>query len=55
MNLDEAQLGKYNDVFTDVLGKTSFTERKVDLTENKPVWSKPYPLPYAVLEEPRGE
>ena len=48
-------LGKYNDVFTDLPGKTNLIEHRVELTENEPIRSKPYPLPYAVREELRGE
>ena len=61
MNLGEAQqettnvLGKYSDVFTDVPGKINLIEHRVELTENEPIRSKPYPLPYAVQEKLRGE
>ena len=62
VNLGEAQqeeimdvLGKFNDVFTDVPGKTNFIKHRVELTENEPIRSKPYPLPYTVREELRGE
>ena len=51
MNLGEAQqdeimdvLRKYSDVFTDVLGKPNLIEHRVELTENEPIRSKPYPL-----------
>ena len=60
MNLGEAQqdeimdvLRKYSDVFTDVLGKPNLIEHRVELTENEPIRSKPYPLPYAIREEIR--
>ena len=62
VNLDEAQkgeiinvLGKYTDVFTDFPGKTDLIGHRVELTENEPIRSKPYPLPYAIREELRGE
>ena len=62
VNLGEAQqgeimnvLGKYTDVFTDLPGKTDLIKHRVELTENEPIRSKPYPLPYAVREELRGE
>ena len=62
VNLGEAQqgeimnvLGKYSDVFTDLPGKTDLIKHRVELTENEPIRSKPYPLPYAVREELRGE
>ena len=48
-------LGKYSDVFTDVPGKTNLVEHRVEPTENKPIRSKPYPLPYTVWEELRGK
>ena len=62
VNLGEAQQGwfkdvlrKYSDVFTNLPGKTDFIERRVELTENEPIRSNPYPLPYTVQEELRGE
>ena len=48
-------LGKYSDVFTDLPGKTDLIKHRVELTENELIRSKPYPLPYAVREELRGE
>ena len=60
MNLGEAQqgeiidvLGKYSDVFTDVPGKSNLIQHRVELTENEPIRSKPYSLPYAVWEKLR--
>ena len=48
-------LGKYSGTFTDVPGKTNLIEHHIKLTDDDPVRSKPYPLPYAVREELRGE
>ena len=52
VNLGEAQqgeimnvLGKYSDVFTDLPGKTDLIKHRVELTEDEPIRSKPYPLP----------
>ena len=44
-------LSRYkNVVFSGIPGKTNMIERKIELTDNNPVRSRPYPLPYAMRE-----
>jgi len=41
-------LNKFKSIFTDVPGKTNVIEHKVKLCEEKPIRSKPYPVPFAL-------
>ena len=44
-------LRKYEEIFTEIPGKVSVIEHKIDLTDNRPIRCKPYPLPYAKRSE----
>ena len=48
-------LVRYAEVFSDIPGKTDMIEHKIELTNNNPVWSRPYPLPYALSENLKRE
>ena len=48
-------LKKHETIFTDLPGKTNLIQHKICLTDNTPIKSKPYPLPYAMREELKGE
>ena len=41
---------EYQDVFTDIPGRTNLGEHSIQLTSADPVRSKPYPLPHSMLE-----
>ena len=41
-------LARHTKVFSDIPGKINMVEHKIELTDNNPVWSRPYPLPYAM-------
>ena len=43
-------LSRHEEVFSDIPGKTKIIERKIELTDNNPFRSRPYPLPYAIRE-----
>ena len=43
-------LSRHDEVFLDIPGKTNMIEHKIELTENNPIRSRPYPLPYAMRE-----
>ena len=43
-------LVRYTEAFSDIPGKTDMIEQKIELTDNNPVRSRPYPLPYALRE-----
>ena len=43
-------LVRYAEVFLDIPGKTDMIEHKIELTDNNPVRSRPYRLPYALRE-----
>ena len=47
--------GRYTEVFSDIRGKTVMIEHKIELTDNDPVRSRPYPLPYALRENLKRE
>ena len=40
-------LRRYEEIFTEIPGKASVIEHKIDLTDDRPVRCKPYHLPYA--------
>lgn len=47
---------KYEDVFTDTPGRTTYIQHHVTVVEgSEPVYSKPYPLPYALREQVQKE
>lgn len=48
-------LQSYSGIFSDVPGKTDVIEHTIQLTDNKPISSRPYPLPYAVRENLKEE
>ena len=48
-------LVRYTEVFSDIPGKTNMIEHKIELTDNNPVRSRPYPLPYAMRENLKKE
>ena len=48
-------LVRYAEVFSDIPGKTDVIEHKIELTDNNPVRSRPYPLPYAMRENLKRE
>jgi len=41
---------EYRDMFTDVPGTVNCGEHSIELIENSPVKSKPYPIPYSIRE-----
>ena len=41
---------EYRDIFTDVPGTVNCGEHSIDLIEDSPVKSKPYPIPYSIRE-----
>ena len=48
-------LRRYKAIFTEIPGKASVIEHKIDLTDDRPIRCKPYPLPYAKRGEIREE
>ncbi|XP_062607411.1 uncharacterized protein LOC134269206 [Saccostrea cucullata] len=44
-------LEEYSDVFSDIPGCTTLDEHHIKLTSDKPVRSKPYPLPFTTRDE----
>lgn len=48
-------LTEFSDVFTDVPKKTNLVQHKVKLTTDKPVYRKPYHIPYALREKVQQE
>ena len=46
-------LRRYEEIFTEIPGKTSVIEHKIDLTDDRPIRCKPCPLPYAKRGEIR--
>ena len=48
-------LSRHEEVFSDIPGKTNMIKHKIELTENNPVRSRPYPLPYAMKENLKKE
>ena len=51
----QALMENYADVFSDVPGKTSKIEHRINLIDEEPVRLKPYPLPYALRQELKDE
>ena len=48
-------LVRYTEVFSDIPGKTDMIEHKIEITDNNPVSSRPYPLPYAMRKNLKRE
>ena len=48
-------LRRYEKIFTEISGKAGVIEHKIDLTDDRPIRCKPYPLPYAKRGETREE
>ena len=48
-------LRRYEEIFTEIPGKTIMIEHKIDLTDDRPIRCKPYPLPYGKRGEIRKE
>ena len=55
--LQEVQqlIAEYPDVFTDVPGTTNVVEHDIILTSDKPIRSKPYPVPFSLKEDIKKE
>ena len=48
-------LRRYEEIFTEIPGRASVIEHKIDLNDDRPIGCKPYPLPYAKRGEIREE
>ena len=48
-------LRRHEEIFTEIPGKASVIEHKIDLTDDRPIRCKPYPLLYAKRGEIRDE
>ena len=48
-------LGNYQDVLTDLPGKTSLGVHEIKLTDNEPVRRRPYPIPHALRTKVKEE
>ena len=48
-------LSRHEEVFSDIPDKTIMIKHKIELTENNPIRSRPYPLPYAMRENLKRE
>ena len=46
---------EYNDIFSDIPGKTNLITHRIKLIDEEPVASRPYPLPYAMREDLKAE
>jgi len=46
----EQLVEEFKDIFSDVPTTTNIVEHKVELTHDKPIKSKPYPMPYKMQE-----
>ena len=51
----QALMENYADDFSDVPGRTSKIEHRINLIDEEPVRPKPYPLPYALRQELKDE
>ena len=48
-------LRRYEEIFTEIPGRASVIEHKIDLNDDRPIGCKPYPLPYAKRGEIRKD
>ena len=48
-------LQDYDDVLTDLPGRTTIGEHDIKLTTDEPIRSKPYPIPFALKETVKEE
>ena len=48
-------LRRYEEIFTKIPGKASMIDNKIDLTDDRPIRCKLYPLPYAKRGEIQDE
>jgi len=48
-------LDEFSDIFTDLPGKTSVAEHRIQLTDDRPIRCKPYPLPHTLRDEVKSE
>ena len=48
-------LGKYEEIFTKIPGKTSMIEHKIDLTDDRPIRRKPYAKRGEIWEEMKNK
>ena len=46
---------RHEEVFLDIPSKTNTIKHKIELTDNNPVWSRPYPFSYAMRENLKKE
>ena len=46
---------EFSDIFTDVPKRTDLVQHKVKLTTDKPIYRKPYPIPFALREKVQQE
>ncbi|KAL8598062.1 hypothetical protein ACOMHN_062660 [Nucella lapillus] len=51
----QALLAEYTDVFSDLPNATTIEECRVDLTDDNPIRSKPYPVPFSQRETVKEE
>ena len=50
-----ALLAEFDEVFTDIPSVTNLGEHSIELTSSTPVYSRPYPVPYAMREVVESE
>ena len=48
-------LSRHKKILLDIPGKTDIIKHKIELTDNNPVRSRPYPLPYTMRENFKKE
>ena len=48
-------LDEFSDIFTDLPGKTSVAEHRIQLTDDRPIRCKPYPLPHTLRDDVKSE
>ena len=55
MNEVQTLLAKFPDVFTDLPGTTDIVEHEIVVTTDKPIRSKPYPVPFSLKKDIKKE